>query len=267
MALIASEARLAKSKARELETPAPPVPNKPPGICLPFNNTRLKSGPTPRTVTLEPSPSERSMDTPLIRCRDSARLVSGNLPMSSATIPSITPCESRFRFIDDMKLPRIPVTVTVSRVAGSACGGVPCAFPSFCALSCDQAGLANASNSADVRSFFFGTNTCFMDLPPRKFTNCTTRVCSGDSCHLCWRRIGRPIDSVVNFRVIFAFGCLKTLVFSLFRHLCNAAEIVFQSLGQQYSSTEIRFIFFYTRVHKHAGRTTRVWHAALFYLA
>src|SRR3546814_1115432 len=58
------------------------------GIWRPLSNTRLKSGPTPRTVTFEPSPIERSIDTPLMRCSDSARLVSGNLPMSSATMPS-----------------------------------------------------------------------------------------------------------------------------------------------------------------------------------
>ena len=50
-----------------------------------------QSGPTPRTVTLDPSPIERSIDTPLMRCNDSARLVSGNLPISSALMPSTTP--------------------------------------------------------------------------------------------------------------------------------------------------------------------------------
>ena len=39
--------------------------------------------------------AERSIDTPLMRCSDSARLLSGNLPMSSATMPSTTPCEVR----------------------------------------------------------------------------------------------------------------------------------------------------------------------------
>ena len=89
------------------------------GICRPFSSTRLKSGPTPRTVTREPSPIERSMETPLMRCSDSARLVSGNLPMSSATMPSTTPCESRFSSMEDVRLPRMPVTTTSSSVRSS----------------------------------------------------------------------------------------------------------------------------------------------------
>ena len=98
------------------------------GICRPFNSTRLKSGPTPRTVTREPSPIERSIDTPLMRCMDSARLVSGNLPMSSATMPSITPCASRFSSIEEVRLPRMPVTTTSSSSE----------------FSCERAGSATA---------------------------------------------------------------------------------------------------------------------------
>lgn len=117
-----SDARLAKSNAREFEVPPPPGPRLEAGIWRPLSSTRLKSGPTPRTVTFEPSPlAVRSIDTPEMRCSDSARLVSGNLPMSSATMPSTMPCESRLRFIEDVRLPRIPVTVTrSSSVASSA---------------------------------------------------------------------------------------------------------------------------------------------------
>ena len=35
-------------------------------------------------MTCAPSPLRRSMEMPVIRCSDSARFVSGNLPMSSA---------------------------------------------------------------------------------------------------------------------------------------------------------------------------------------
>ena len=56
---------------------------------------------------------ERSIDTPLMRCSDSARLVSGNLPMSAATMPSTIPSALRFRFIEEPRLARRPVTTTV----------------------------------------------------------------------------------------------------------------------------------------------------------
>ena len=147
---IDSDARLAKSNARELE--ALDSSMLAPGICRPFNSTRLKSGPTPRTVTREPSPSERSIDTPLMRCSDSARLVSGNLPMSSATMPSTMPCASRLTFIDEVRLPRMPLTCTVSSVAGSAWlepGTVEadCGAGAVCAAS----GADSANSKADVR--------------------------------------------------------------------------------------------------------------------
>jgi hypothetical protein len=69
------------------------------GIWRPFKVTRLKPAPKPRTVTWEPSSFTRSMATPGTRCIDSARLVSGNLPMSSAVIASITPYELRLMSI------------------------------------------------------------------------------------------------------------------------------------------------------------------------
>ena len=65
---------------------------------------RLKAGPNPRTVTYLPSPRSRSIDTPVIRCRDSARLVSGNAPMSLAVMASITPSSDRLRSIDRLML-------------------------------------------------------------------------------------------------------------------------------------------------------------------
>ena len=66
-----------------------------PGMERPFNVTRLNSGPKPRTVTREPSLFIRSMVTPGMRWMASARLVSGNLPMSSAVMASTTPERSR----------------------------------------------------------------------------------------------------------------------------------------------------------------------------
>ncbi len=60
----------------------------------PFSVTRLYCGPKPRTVTSAPSPLRRSIDTPVMRWSDSARLVSGNLPISSDEIASTTPVES-----------------------------------------------------------------------------------------------------------------------------------------------------------------------------
>ena len=67
------------------------------GMLLPFKVTRLYSGPKPRTVTLEPSPLNLSIDTPEILANDSAKLVSGYLPISSAVIASTTP--SAFLFL------------------------------------------------------------------------------------------------------------------------------------------------------------------------
>ena len=100
IALIPSDARFSRLYERVL-----PVP----GICRPFKVIRLNSGPKPRTVIWLPSPLERLTDTPVIRCSDSARLVSGNLPISSAEIASTTPLASRFTSIERIKLPRIPL--------------------------------------------------------------------------------------------------------------------------------------------------------------
>src|SRR5690606_39774907 len=78
-----------------------------------------------RTVTRAPSPLFRSIDTPVIRCSDSARLVSGNLPMSSAEIASTTPCAFRLTSIDRCKLPLIPVTTISSTMSPLCAKAVP----------------------------------------------------------------------------------------------------------------------------------------------
>ena len=123
-----SDARFEKSKERDW--PLPPRlllrPKKPgvelaAGIWRPFRVTMLKAPPKPRIVTSEPSPSTRLMDTPVTRCSDSARLVSGNLPMSSAEMASITPEDSRLTSRAAVKLPRIPVTTISSRPPPACC--------------------------------------------------------------------------------------------------------------------------------------------------
>ena len=98
-AVMASEANWAKLNDRA--EPLPPIVLSPlpnpsaPGIWRPLRVTRLNCGPKPRAVTCAPSPLRRSMEMPVIRCSDSARFVSGNLPMSSAVIASTTPTASR----------------------------------------------------------------------------------------------------------------------------------------------------------------------------
>jgi len=76
-----------KSKPRLRLTPALPVPAVA-SASSPFRRTRVKSEPSPRMEMRWPSPPSRSMDTPAMRCIDSARFWSGNLPMSSAKIAS-----------------------------------------------------------------------------------------------------------------------------------------------------------------------------------
>ena len=212
MAEIASAAMLAKSKERELEVPPPPGPRLEAGIWRPLNRTRLKSGPMPRTVTLEPSPLDvRSIDTPEMRCSASARLVSGNLPMSSATMPSTMPCASRLRFIDEVRLARMPVTTTVSSSVGSTA-----AFGSAVAAACGAwswamawvAG-ASASSSADVSSRFLG-KAClwFMGSPSRNRTNSIELWPDAVPGQSPTRRIRGRSDSVVKPA---ARGARKTL--------------------------------------------------------
>jgi hypothetical protein len=61
-----------------------------------------------------------------MRCIDSARLVSGNLPMSSATMLSIAAVSVRFSFSAALSEARKPVTM-MSGVAASDAGGAPSA--------------------------------------------------------------------------------------------------------------------------------------------
>ena len=69
----------------------------------------------------------RDTDTPVIRCNDSAKLVSGNLPISSAVIASTTPLESRFSLLELIKLPRIPRTAMTSTSSSALAPASSCA--------------------------------------------------------------------------------------------------------------------------------------------
>ena len=102
------------------------------GIWRPFSSTRLNGGPKPRTVTDLPSPRSRSMDTPVMRCKDSAKLVSGKSPMSSAVMASTMPSRARFKSIEFLRLWRMPYT-TISSTFGdsssAALASSPCSWP------------------------------------------------------------------------------------------------------------------------------------------
>ena len=67
--------------------------------------------------------AERLIATPGIRCKDSARFVSGNLPISSAKIASIIPELSRLRAVAAFIVDNMPVT-TISSIA-SDCAQTP----------------------------------------------------------------------------------------------------------------------------------------------
>ena len=86
------------------------------------------------------------METPVIRWRDSARLASGNLPMSSAEIASTTPIESRLISIEAFKLPRMPPSTIISSITASS--------------SCAKAGEyvpTNAKATLDESKLFLNT--------------------------------------------------------------------------------------------------------------
>ena len=111
-------------KSKDL--PPPYIPGTV-GICLPFKVTRLNSGPRPRTATLDPSTFDLSIATPTILDKDSAKLPSGNLPISSAVIASTTPTFFLLISIAFFKLDLIPVTTTSSTAASSAFSSSSCA--------------------------------------------------------------------------------------------------------------------------------------------
>jgi len=76
--------------------------------------TKFSSGPKPLTATLSPSTLLLSIPIPTTLANDSAKLLSGNLPKSSAVMASTTPTLFRLMSIALIKLFLIPVTTTSS---------------------------------------------------------------------------------------------------------------------------------------------------------
>ena len=112
------------------------------GIDLPFKVTRLNSGPNPRTDTLVPSLLLLSVVTPTILASDSAKLPSGNLPISSAVIASTTPTFFLLISIASLRLCLIPVTTTSSTSSSES------------EDSCAYIKEVGANNSNDNKYFF-----------------------------------------------------------------------------------------------------------------
>ena len=122
-----SDAKILKSKPREREGPSwLPQEAK---ASMPLMRTRVNSGFRPRTLMVRPSPPSRSMATPGTRCKDSAKLLSGNLPMSSALMTSTTPLSSFFLDNAPAKAARKPVTTISPESAGAVCAWAICAKP------------------------------------------------------------------------------------------------------------------------------------------
>ena len=81
-------------------------------ISRPFS--RVAMPPRPRTITCPASPDSRIICTPVTRPRISATFLSGNLPISSATMESTTWSEFFLMVCALSADLRAPVTVTVS---------------------------------------------------------------------------------------------------------------------------------------------------------
>jgi len=96
-------------------------------VSNPFRRTRVKSPPRPRTEIELPSPFSRSIDTPGIRCSDSARLASGKSAMSSALMTSTMVLERRFSVRALASEARMPVT-TISPTSVASSLGVSCGW-------------------------------------------------------------------------------------------------------------------------------------------
>lgn len=156
----------------------------------PLTRTVLNSGPKPRTVTKRPSPPWRSIDTPGMRCSDSATLESGNLPSASELTASTIEFDSRLMLIAWSKLPRIPVTTIAS---------ICCSDGSLLAASCAMAEPASTIPSAtrllpSVRTFVAGLqleeNLCvIMRHSPRPL------ICKGKAPALT--TLCRPVKPVI----------------------------------------------------------------------
>ena len=119
--LNSSEAKTLKSNARSRLNDAPSTEVA--IVSMPLTRTRVNCAPRPRTVIWRPSPASRSIATPGIRCSDSARLVSGNLAMSSATMTSTWPTASRLADIaafSDWRKPETMMTLSSAETSPDA---------------------------------------------------------------------------------------------------------------------------------------------------
>jgi hypothetical protein len=104
---------------------------------MPLISMRFRSGSTPRIDTCDPSPKSRESCTPVTRDSASPTFLSGNWPMSSATMESVTVLALSLRSIADATDLRVPATYTTEAawsaagVAGApawvSCANAPCA--------------------------------------------------------------------------------------------------------------------------------------------
>ena len=100
----------------------------------PLSSVVAKSGDRPRTLITWARPATRCAAMPGSRARDSAMLTSGSLPMSSAEMASTIEVASFLMSIARSMPPRMPVTVTLSRVLASSAFFFA-ALSSVCAVS------------------------------------------------------------------------------------------------------------------------------------
>ena len=87
----------------------------------PFSRVVVNPGSVPRRLMAEALPSARCEVRPGSREMDSAMLVSGSLPMSSADIASTMLIDSRLVSIAFWMPTRMPVTTTSPSCCGASC--------------------------------------------------------------------------------------------------------------------------------------------------
>ena len=119
-----------------------------PIVERPFNSTRFCG--KPRIETLSPTPKSVLIDTPVIRCSASAILLSGNLPISSATIASTIRPSVRLRSAAALRLPSMPLTSITS---------ISSVFT--CSSAIAENGNAKPKQAIDkLLRIFFAMNNC-----------------------------------------------------------------------------------------------------------
>ncbi len=108
----------------------------------PFSSAVVKPGSVPRRLIAEARPSARCEVRPGRREIDSAMLVSGSLPMSSAEIASTMLIDSCLTAIALSMPARMPVTTISSSspsAAGASCACTMPGMPSAMAIASDSA--------------------------------------------------------------------------------------------------------------------------------